>query len=466
MVGRFMYLKKSIKVAILVNSLLFSNFFYCREITAGNNKNKHSKTSDVVDYAYEEGGNHKKNKKKIRDTLNLDKKNESTIHEVSVGRKDDQKPLILYNNNGAQPNPYVQPAIYQPQPIIITQPSNNRPSNDTQVQPIIITQPSNNRPSNDTQVQPIIITQPSNNTPVQPIVITQPTQNDRENSNERIIIKEHKGEKQIKPKKKKKNKDDRGVNNTYIINDSPIDTPFSGGSNFFRLRPKSFKAVTFKFLNPRIFELILNIRKGYNKYKQGPSLNSSGQHTFFGYCRWLITGLNMDTMDKIVVPVSLLLRIITDFNIELKHLVNEHFSVSFLADHILWPSLLLSVHSNFYSSSSVGISFKFGLYEVIGFALTLKAGNFYLKLNGPGISLLDFVELFYNNGLKKDNPNKAQSSLWNSYKRINEKWIYRFISWDVTDPAAEKIRLKGNLLYSMISNVSLELGGISERDAF
>ena len=431
-----MYQRKCIKVAILVNSMFFSNLFYCSEIEAGNNKRKNSTSSDVDNYDYEEVNSTKKNKKKIRDTLKLDKKEKKIlIPKSNDENRDSQKPLILYNNNGTQPSgAYVQP-IYQPVPVIM--------------------------PSQ----------LPSNYQPTPPVIVNTPSQNDNGSSNEKVVVVEGKEKKQSKPKKKKKKKkNDESKNNIFLVNDgSFMDPTFSSAGNFFELpRVSSYSALTFSgLLSMNAVALFFSMRHNYAKYKEGPALNET-THTFFGFLRWLINDINKDTMPKLVVPITLLGRIITSFNFEWRHVCNRFFSVSFIMNHIIFPGMLLEVHTNFYAKNSFGIGLKIGIDEILKVYLAMRFGGFYLKINGPGLGLLDLAYIFYNNGLDRNSPNKARSKFWDDmFKKADEKVLTPYLVWDVFNPFAEKLKMKDkSLFYILIQKLSIEFGGISENKSY
>lgn len=450
MIDRFKYQRKCIKVAIVVNSMFFSNLFYCSEIEAGNNKRKNSTSSDVDNYDYEEVNSTKKNKKKIRDTLKLDKKEKKIlIPKSNDGNRDSQKPLILYNNYGTQPNgTYVQP-IYQPVPVIMPP----------------------QLPSNYQPAPPVIVNTPSNYQPVPPIIVNTPSQNDNGSSNEKVAVVDSNVGKQSKPKKKKKKKkNDENKNNIFVVNDSPfMDPTFSSAGNYFELpRSKSYYALTFSGLfSVNTAALFFSMKDSYDKYKQGEPLNEN-THTFFGFLRWLITDLNRDTMPKLVVPATLLGRIITSFNFEWRHVCNRFFSVSFIMNHIIFPGMLLEVHTNFYAKNSFGIGFKIGLDEILKVYMAMRFGGFYIKINGPGLGMLDLAYIFYNNGLDRNSSNKARSRFWDDmFKKADEKALTPYVVWDVFNPFADKLKMKDkSLFYILIQKLSIEFGGISENKSY
>lgn len=229
------------------------------------------------------------------------------------------------------------------------------------------------------------------------------------------------------------------------INDRTI---FSNNYTFedFKGKVKSFNARTFHCLTSfQFLNIVLRIIKDWKNYTAVNNVN--GQKNFPGFLldEFLTIKRPSDEAGDYKIGKSLgliikIVRCLSNIKFEWKSIKNEHFAVGFELAHLIFPTCLLEFNTGYDKPKVFGGGFKIGVSCGLGIFLTGKINNFYIKVDGPSLSLVSMFILFRNGTLKNDESNKRKDTsvfgkpwadnIYNIF--IKEMWTFERVNtgWD------------------------------------
>ena len=212
---------------------------------------------------------------------------------------------------------------------------------------------------------------------------------------------------------------------------------FSNNYNFgdYTTKVKSYKAFTIHYINFGLLTLVTKIMNDKKKHFQKPneSGNRANRPTWGSFLAEEFTSYTEQQDYRVIGLAVKLLRIFTNVKWEWKHISNKHFAVSFELAHLLCPGLLLEVNTGYHKKDVFGGGIKIGLSCGIGTFLTYKSGTFYVKFDGPCISLITLAIALKNNTFKNNTQNERSKGFWSkpTVKKIIDKhfskwWTFKF----------------------------------------
>lgn len=265
--------------------------------------------------------------------------------------------------------------------------------------------------------------------------------------------------------KVKKNKE-KYLYELKALNDKTI---FSNNYTFedFKGKVKSYRAFTFNWLSIQTAMFIKRIFKDKENHKA--KFNEANQSTWLNFLQDEFTevGKNEDEEGEYKGGRSLGLylkvaRILSNVKWEWKSIKNKHFAVGFELAHLIFPTCLLEFNTGYDKPNVFGGGFKIGVSCGLGIFFTGKIGNFYIKVDGPCLSLFTIFIALRNSTFKDDETNKRTSQSWLGKDMFNKlyndfiksMWTFKRVNTGSPDS------IKDSAMADIIESISIGLGWI------